>query len=151
MASRHLEIAFVIQFSILPRCHGQLTKPIRHNLLNSASFGPQFQYCVDSDIGDCGSSSFAQYSSSRHPAESAWCVFVDRDENGRKQSAKDSTIFTFIFFYRKRKRYGIFRNRNDAGIPVISKTEIYGREHIDNGRNSSKRYLKTINISNNRA
>ena len=49
-----------------------------------------------------------------------------RDENGRKRSAKDSTTFTFIFFYRKRKRYGIFGNENDAGISVISKTEIYG-------------------------
>jgi len=65
-----------------------------------------------------------------------------RDENGRKRSAKDSTTFTFTFFHRKRKRYGIFGNENDAGIPVISKTEIYGREHIDNGRNPSKQYLK---------
>jgi len=67
---------------------------------------------------------------------------VRRDENGRKRSAKDSTTFTFIFFHQKRKRYGIFENENGAGIPVISKMEIYGREHIDNGRNPSKRYLK---------
>ena len=65
-----------------------------------------------------------------------------RDENGRKQSAKDSTTFAFTFFHRKRKWYGIFGNKNDAGIPVISKTEIYDREHIDNNRNPSKRNLK---------
>ena len=35
-----------------PIRHGQLTKPIRHNLLNSVSFGPQLQSSVDSDIGD---------------------------------------------------------------------------------------------------
>ena len=74
-----------------------------------------------------------------------------RDENDRKRSAKDFTIFTFTFFHRKRKRYGIFGNRNDVGIPVISKTEIYGREHIDNGRNPSKRYLKNDKHINNRA
>ena len=67
---------------------------------------------------------------------------VRRDENGRKRSAKDSTTFTFTFFYRKRKRYGIFGNENGAGISVISKMKIYGREHIDNGRNPSKWYLK---------
>ena len=67
---------------------------------------------------------------------------VTRDENGRKRSAKDSTTFTFTFFYRKRKRYGILGNENGAGIPVISKTKIYGQEHIDDGRNPSKQYLK---------
>ena len=67
---------------------------------------------------------------------------VTRDENGRKRSAKDSTTFTFTFFYRKQNRYDIFRNKNGVGIPVISKTEIYSREHIDNGWNPSKRYLK---------
>ena len=46
------------------------------------------------------------------------------------------------FFHRKQKRYGIFGNENDTGIPVISETKIYGREHIDNDRNPSKRYLK---------
>ena len=46
------------------------------------------------------------------------------------------------FFHRKQKWYDIFENENDAGIPVISKTEIYGREHIDNCRNLSKQYLK---------
>ena len=50
--------------------------------------------------------------------------------------------FYFHIFYQKRKRYGIFGNENGAGTPVISKTEIYGREHIDNGRNPSKQYLK---------
>ena len=67
---------------------------------------------------------------------------VTRDENGRKRSAKDSTTFTFTFFYWKRKRYDILGNENGAGIPVILKTEIYGQEHIDNSRNPSKRYLK---------
>ena len=61
-----------------------------------------------------------------------------RDENGGKRSVKGSTIFTFIFFHRKRKRYGIFGNENDAGILVISETKIYGREAIDNDRNPSK-------------
>ena len=59
--------------------------------------------------------------------------------NGRQ---KTPPLLLSHFFYRKRKRYGIFGNENGAGIPVISKTEIYGREHIDNGRNLSKRYLK---------
>ena len=64
------------------------------------------------------------------------------DENGRKRSAKASITFTFTIFYRKRKRYDIIRNENDIGITVISKTKIYDREHIDNGRNSLKRYFE---------
>ena len=64
------------------------------------------------------------------------------DENGRKRSAKASITFTFTIFYRKRKRYDIIRNKNDIGITVISKTKIYDREHIDNGRNSLKRYFE---------
>ena len=63
---------------------------------------------------------------------------VARDENGQKRSVKGPTIFTFIFFHRKRKRYGIFGNENDVGIPVISETKIYSREAIDNDRNPSK-------------
>jgi len=47
-----------------------------------------------------------------------------------------------IFFIGSESGMVFLETKNDAGIPVISKTEIYGREHIDNGRNPSKRYLK---------
>ena len=57
-----------------------------------------------------------------------------RDENGQKRSAKGFTIFTFTFFHQKRKRYDIIGNENDIGNAVISETKIYGREHIDNDR-----------------
>jgi len=50
---------------------------------------------------------------------------ADRDENGRKQSAKGFTIFTFTFFHQKRKRYDIIGNENDIGNAVISETKIY--------------------------
>jgi len=74
----------------------------------------------------------------RHWGGGTLHIGLARDEKGRKRSAKDFTIFTFTFFHRKRKQYGICGNKNDAGILVISKTEIYSREHIDNGRNPSK-------------
>ena len=46
------------------------------------------------------------------------------------------------FFYRKGKQYDIIRNKNDIGITVISETKIYDREHINNDRNSWKRYFE---------
>ena len=90
-----------------PICHGQLTKPIRHNLLNSVSFGPQLQSSVDSDIGD--RAALLPNTAAAGTRQRAWCVSVDRDENGRKQLAKDSTIFTFIFFLSETKAVWYFR------------------------------------------
>ena len=54
-----------------------------------------------------------------------YCRPIVRDENGRKRSAKDSTIFTFIFFssemkavryFRKRKRRRYFGNFENGNI-----------------------------------
>ena len=50
---------------------------------------------------------------------------------------------SFVIFLKEKLHPCPTRPRtNGAGIPVISKTEIYGREHIDNDRNPSKQYLK---------
>jgi len=56
---------------------------------------------------------------------------------------KSSIIFTFTFFYRKRKRCDIIENEDGIGITVISKTKIYDREYIDNDRNPTKAVKRT--------
>jgi len=48
--------------------------------------------------------------------------------------------FYFHIFFIESESGTVFSETKTA--PVISKTEIYGREHIDNSRNPSKRYLK---------